>query len=468
MELLFQERISISFYIFQFISMWKELKQKREAKKQSMQESFHAWKENIKDKYGKRFPKPKLDKPTDHLISVNQTSITAESTKSTRLIFKFWLIWLGIVTLWYMMYISLSYIYMVIAAFIISLALEWCIVFRQRITKSRWVWILVTYIIATFFILAWFIILIPFFFNRWTELLQSLMSWLLKLQSSLAQLWVPWYIQEANWIPWFLKEELIQRVQNSNSDTILTAITDNIWSIMSTSSEYVKTIAWQALIFFWNIFSIIVEFAIVLTLCVFFSVAHYDIKYALKYIFRHYPNILPRIDLAYSWITTRLKSQLFLCLFIWIMSYIWLRVLELFGISVPQKWTLAILAGLFEIIPYIWPFLWWLPAAISALIFSGWWWFLAVIILYTIIQQSEEKLLVPIMMWKTLWVSPLVVFLCMILCGTIMWFFGVLLAVPMAVIVSLAFHVPQSDELKKEVKSIEKTSSFKKRRISKK
>ena len=433
-----------------------------------MQESFHAWKENIKDKYGKRFPKPKLDKPTDHLISVNQTSITAESTKSTRLIFKFWLIWLGIVTLWYMMYISLSYIYMVIAAFIISLALEWCIVFRQRITKSRWVWILVTYIIATFFILAWFIILIPFFFNRWTELLQSLMSWLLKLQSSLAQLWVPWYIQEANWIPWFLKEELIQRVQNSNSDTILTAITDNIWSIMSTSSEYVKTIAWQALIFFWNIFSIIVEFAIVLTLCVFFSVAHYDIKYALKYIFRHYPNILPRIDLAYSWITTRLKSQLFLCLFIWIMSYIWLRVLELFGISVPQKWTLAILAGLFEIIPYIWPFLWWLPAAISALIFSGWWWFLAVIILYTIIQQSEEKLLVPIMMWKTLWVSPLVVFLCMILCGTIMWFFGVLLAVPMAVIVSLAFHVPQSDELKKEVKSIEKTSSFKKRRITKK
>ena len=72
------------------------------------------------------------------------------------------------------------------------------------------------------------------------------------------------------------------------------------------------------------------------------------------------------------------------------------------------------------------------------------------------------------MMWKTLWVSPLVVFICMILCGTIMWFFGVLLAVPMAVIVSLAFHVPQSDELKKSVKKIEKDSTAKKRKISKK
>jgi predicted PurR-regulated permease PerM len=71
-----------------------------------------------------------------------------------------------------MMYISLSYIYMVIAAFIISLALEWCIVFWQRLTKNRWAWILITYLIATLFVLAWFVILIPFFFNRGTQLLQ--------------------------------------------------------------------------------------------------------------------------------------------------------------------------------------------------------------------------------------------------------------------------------------------------------
>ena len=448
--------------------MLKELKQNREQKTQKLANDFQWWKQNIKEKYGKIFPKPSLEKPTNHLTDNNQIEITAQSTKTTKLILKFWLIWLAIVILWYMMYISLSYIYMVIAAFIISLALEWCIIFRQRITKSRWMWILITYIIATLFVLAWFIILIPFFFNRWTQLLQSLMSWLLKLQSSLAELWVPWYIQWANWMPTFLKDELIQRIQNSNSDNILTVITENIWSVMSTSSGYVKTIAWQALTIFWNIFNIIVDAAIVLTLCIFFSIAHYDIKYWLKYIFRHYTSVLPRIDLAYSWITTRLKSQLFLCLFIWIMSYAWLWILELFNISIPQKWTLAILAGLFEIIPYLGPFLWWLPAAISALIFSWWRWFLAVVILYTIIQQSEEKILVPILMWKTLWVSPLIVFLCMILCGTIMWFFWVLLAVPMAVIVSLAFHVPQANELGKKIKIVEQKSNFKKRKISEK
>ncbi len=448
--------------------MLKELKQNREKKKQNFAQTFQEWKENVKEKYAKRFPTPKLDKPTTHLLEKNQDEITLQSAKTTRLILKFWLIGLAIVILWYMMYISLSYIYMVIAAFIISLALEWCIVFWQRLTKSRWIWILITYLLTTFFVLSGFIILIPFFFNRWTELLQSLMSWLLKLQSSLAQLWVPWYIEEAKRLPTFLKDELIQWMQNSNSDNVLNIITENIWSIMSTSSGYVKSIAWQALIFFGNIFSIIVDFSIVLTLCIFFSIAHYDIKYGLKYIFRHYTNVLPRIDAAYSGITTRLKSQLFLCLFIWIMSYLWLWALELFGISIPQKWTLAILAWLFEIIPYIGPFLWALPAAISALIFSGWRGLVAIIILYILIQQSEEKILVPVLMWKTLWVSPLIVFLCMILCGTIMWFLWVLLAVPMAVIVSLAFRVPQAEELIKRVKKIEKKPAFKKRKISKK
>ena len=238
---------------------------------------------------------------------------------------------------------------------------------------------------------------------------------------------------------------------------------------MSTSSGYLKVIAWQALSIFWNIFVGIANLAIVITLCVFFSIAHYDIKYILKYIFRHMSSSWSRIDAAYSWITRWLKNQLVLCLLIWIASYAWLRILELFWISIPEKATLAILAWLFEIIPYLGPFLWAIPAAVSALIFAGRWWVLAVVILYTIIQQSEEKFFVPVFMWKTLWVSPLIVFICILLCWTIMWFFWVLLAVPMAVIVSLAFHVPQAEEMQQheiqESKQTKPKLNFKKTKI---
>ncbi len=447
--------------------MLKELKKQRKQKKQTRWFNIQSWRSDFKEKYDKRFPMPHMDKPTDHLIEKDQEAAVSQSAKTTKQILKFWLIWLAIVILWYMMYISLSYIYMVIAGFIISLALEWCVLFWQRLTKSRWLWILITYIIATLFILSWFLILAPFFFNRWTELLQSLMTWLLWVESSINQLWLTWFIDKIGRLPWFVKEEVIEWLQNSNTDSIIVVIRDNIWSIMSTSSSYVKIIASQALSIFWNIFVRIADLAIVITLCVFFSVAHYDIKYILKYIFRHMSSSRSRIDAAYFWITKWLKSQLFLCIFIWLASYAWLWLLELFWISIPQKATLALLAWLFEIIPYLGPFLWATPAAVSALIFSGWWWVLAIIILYTIIQQSEEKFLVPVLMWKTLWVSPLVVFICILLCGTIMWFFGVLLAVPMAVIVSLVFHVPQVDEIKhpdgKEEKKIK--LNFKKRKV---
>ena len=121
--------------------MLKELKQKEEQKKWELRQSFQWRKENFKRKYIERFPKPNLEKPEAHLLEENQAEITAQSTKTTRLILKFWLIWLGVVALGYMMFISLDYIYMVLAAFIISLALEWCIIFWQRITKSRWIWI---------------------------------------------------------------------------------------------------------------------------------------------------------------------------------------------------------------------------------------------------------------------------------------------------------------------------------------
>ena len=406
-----------------------------------------------------------MDKSTDHLIEKNQAEAVSQSVKTTKHILKFWLIGLAIVVLGYMMYISLSYIYMVIAWFIISLALEGCILFRQRLTKSRGIWILITYLIAVIFILSWFIILVPFFFNRWNELLQSFMTRLLWIESSINQLWLNGFIEQIGWLPWFMKEQLIERLQNSNTDNLVIIIRDNIWSIMSTSSGYLKVIAWQALSIFWNIFVGIANLAIVITLCVFFSIAHYDIKYILKYIFRHMSSSWSRIDAAYSGITKWLKNQLVLCLLIWIASYAWLRILELFWISIPEKWTLAILAWLFEIIPYLGPFLWAIPAAVSALIFAGRWWVLAVVILYTIIQQSEEKFFVPVFMWKTLWVSPLIVFICILLCGTIMWFFWVLLAVPMAVIVSLAFHVPQAEEIQ-EVKQDKPKLSFKKTKIS--
>ena len=72
--------------------MRKELKQKLEQKKQELTQEVSLWKDNLKEQYKKRFPRPSLDKPTNHLLDDNQEDINAQSTKTTRLILKFWLI----------------------------------------------------------------------------------------------------------------------------------------------------------------------------------------------------------------------------------------------------------------------------------------------------------------------------------------------------------------------------------------
>ena len=72
--------------------MWKELKQKWEQKKEELSQDVYEWKENIKEKYRERFPKPKLEKSTDHLLDDYEGDINTQSTKTTRLILKFWLI----------------------------------------------------------------------------------------------------------------------------------------------------------------------------------------------------------------------------------------------------------------------------------------------------------------------------------------------------------------------------------------
>jgi predicted PurR-regulated permease PerM len=110
-----------------------------------------------------------------------------------------------------------------------------------------------------------------------------------------------------------------------------------------------------------------------------------------------------------------------------------------------------LIAGLLEIIPYLGPWLGAVPAAVFALLLYGFPGLLAVAITYTLIQQLEEKLVVPVLMSKTLGVSPLLVFVCMLFGGVTMGVFGVVLAVPIAVIFSIIFPLPQEKKKQAEL-----------------
>lgn len=137
-----------------------------------------------------------------------------------------------------------------------------------------------------------------------------------------------------------------------------------------------------------------------------------------------------------------LRGQLILCLIIGILSYIGLLIL-----GVKYALLLALIAGIFECIPYLGPILGAIPAIFLAFIQNPLTGFL-VIILYLIIQQLENTLLVPKIMSKTVGLNPVIILVVFLIGGKLYGPIGALLAIPVAT--ALSVLIKDYFELKRE------------------
>lgn len=123
-----------------------------------------------------------------------------------------------------------------------------------------------------------------------------------------------------------------------------------------------------------------------------------------------------------------LRAQLILSLIISFFVYIGLSFL-----GVEYALLLAVIAGLFEFVPYIGPVLAALPAALIGFTdspFKG----LLVILLYVVIQQIENHILVPKVMQKVTGLNPVISIIALLVGVKLGGMVGVLLAIPVAVI----------------------------------
>jgi predicted PurR-regulated permease PerM len=98
-------------------------------------------------------------------------------------------------------------------------------------------------------------------------------------------------------------------------------------------------------------------------------------------------------------------------------------------IGVPAALALAVIAGLFEFIPYIGPVLGFIPAVILALAISpqkALW----VLGLYAVVQFTESNLITPLLMKQMVKLPPALTLLFQTMFGLLFGFLGLLLAVP--------------------------------------
>lgn len=150
--------------------------------------------------------------------------------------------------------------------------------------------------------------------------------------------------------------------------------------------------------------------------------------------------VLPKQHVAYA---HRLLDRIQRQVGRWVLAQLVLGVIVgtivgvgLWLLGVPFALLLGLIAGLFEIVPMIGPVLAAIPGVIVG-VTQGWVLGLAALGLYWLTQQFENHVLVPNIMKRAVGLNPLVTLLAVLLGGRLVGVVGVILAVPVAVVVSV-------------------------------
>lgn len=313
---------------------------------------------------------------------------------------------------------------------------------------SKWLYrgvsIILSYILLFLFLILGFVVLIPFLIAHISQIMDILLQKVSIWQHQLQTQSLPDFIKSLHLYP-YLQDKLISSVSNPDiANKIKDFLTVNVSNIVQTFGGYVKAISSLAITTISAVFSAITQIVMIFTLAIFFSFEKESVVYTIATLSSRPRNTALKLKKLYYQLGEWLKWQILLWVFIWITVYTWLWTLSLFWIDLPEKWTLALISGLMEFIPYLWPILWSVPSLLVATLNYGFSWFLIVWVLFIIIQQFEG-LLVPIIMKKALGVNSLMIIIAMLIWMKVLWFVWIILAIPIAVIISLLFE----DQLKK-------------------
>lgn len=195
---------------------------------------------------------------------------------------------------------------------------------------------------------------------------------------------------------------------------------------------------------------IVTGFASVITVLVisfYLTVQENGMKSFLRHLtpYKHQAYAAKLVTKIQQKIGTWVLGQIILSAVIFGFTYIGLTLLK-----VEFALILALIAGAFEIVPFIGPFI----SAVPAIFFA----FLqnpalavAVIVLYVVVQQLENHIIVPVVMSRSVGLSPVLVILSIIIGGTLGGVLGALIAVPIVSGFSIFFtDIMEGEEMNNE------------------
>lgn len=216
--------------------------------------------------------------------------------------------------------------------------------------------------------------------------------------------------------------EQIGNIGNGASNPILEGLFNKISGVGAGAANSVFNTASA-------IFGGVFSFILIVVLSFYFAMQEGGIESFLKIVipFGNESYAINLWDRSKTKIGKWMQGQLLLGVLIFILVYLGLTI---FG--VPYAMSLALLAGLFEIIPVFGPIMSAIPGVLVAMSTGGATLGLIIAGFYLLVQQFESHLIYPLVVRKVVGVPPILVILALIVGWELAGFLGILISVPVA------------------------------------
>lgn len=360
---------------------------------------------------------------------------------STKNITIFWGMGMLFVFIGYYLFNFLNTLFIILAAYIISVIMEGLIHYFQKRHRSRGIAITVSYIVLIVITLLCVLFISPLIIDQIAGLVGIVGEKLSYLQQLFSNTPLPTIINNQSRIPEMIKTDILESLKNSSWE-LNTMVQNGIGKLISgiTSSLGVfSNIAVQTLSM---ISGFIIKFLMIIFLAILFSVEKDLVSNFIISLFpkRKQQRVSLQIQRMYKYLAFWFKYRLALSIFMFAGIYLCFGILYLFGIDISHKFSLALSLAILDIIPYLWPIMAGILMFLSAITEHSFFIALLLPIFVMIVNTLENTVVVPYIMNKSMGVSLILTFVCMLLWWLVMGLLWVFLSIPFAMILTLFFQ----------------------------
>ncbi len=402
-----------------------------------------TFKEKIKAGFERFFTPPNVDEIEHQLAELKEK----KSLKLGRVHFSakniamFWLMGMVFVLIGYYLFNFLNTLFIIIGAYIISIIMEGIINHFQKKHFSRGVSIAISYTIMIIITLLCIIFVSPLIIDQIAGIIAILGKKLSYLQNLFSTTPISTIIADQTRIPEMIKTDIVADLKNSSwelNNIIQTGIA-NMISWLTSSIGIFSNIALQT---FNAISGFVVKLLMLTFLSVLFSVEKDIITNFIVALFPKHKQqkINLQMQRMYKYLAFWFKYRLALSIFMFTGIYICFGILYLFGIDISHKFSLALSLGILDIIPYLGPIMAGILMFFSAIMEHSFWIAILLPVFVMIVNTTENTVVVPYIMNKSMGVSLILTFVCMLLWGLVMGILWIFLSIPFAMILTLFFQ----------------------------